>query len=73
MSPASFCSGFHIHTKQENHLPLRAALPYLSLIHILITVKKCIRSVANKLGGAHVDSEMESDAFLSGTLAKRCV
>ncbi len=35
-----------------------------------ITVKKCIRSVANKLGGAHVDSEMESDAFLSGTLAK---
>lgn len=35
-----------------------------------ITVKKCIRSVANKLGGAHVDSEVESDAFLSGTLAK---
>ena len=35
-----------------------------------ITVKKMIRASANKCGGAHVDSEMEEDFYISSGVSK---
>ena len=35
-----------------------------------ITVKKMIRASANKCGGAHVDTEMEEDFFISSGVSK---
>lgn len=35
-----------------------------------ITVKKMIRASANKFGGAHIDTEMEEDFFISAGVSK---
>lgn len=35
-----------------------------------ITIKKMIRASANKCGGAHVDTEMEEDFFISSGISK---